>query len=145
MSDKYSGAFIPGMGGDGDEPSPPSRASSYTGAYDWRKVRDEQKKQLASWMNGREPREWWETYDNWENEYGFVEQKFFCMEFPGTSHYFVVAWERAPEIGRLYVWCFGCKGDQCGASKWIRNAYVVAIKADKPKLFGHAKETDLPF
>ena len=139
---KYSGAYIPNADDDGsnDEPSSSPR---YAGAYDWQKARAEEKRRLAAWMNGVEPRGWWETYENWQGKYGETTQRFFCMEFPTTSHYFVVAWERAPEFGRLYTWCLGCKHDACGACKWIRATYLLEVKGKR--LIGHADENDLPF
>lgn len=131
MAGKYSGAFIPSAG-DGDEP-PPAPKRSLQEKYghdtetnrDWRSRRAEDKERLKEWMNGREPNEWWEYWPN-----ATPTQQFLCMEFPTTVHYFVVAWEQAPEYGKLYTWCFGCKIDDCGACKWIRNAYASALREE---------------
>jgi len=135
MSDKYSGVWVPGMDG-GDESEADSSPPSRSGAYQpWMKERDENKVRLAAWMNGREPRQWWEEYASGE--------RFFCMEFPTTVHYLVAAWEKRPEYGRLYVWCFGCKNDICGACTWIRKAYVTEIQS--VRRIGRTQPDDLPF
>ena len=142
MAGKYSGAFIPGAG-DGDEPPPAPKRSlqeKYGGdqTNDWRSRRAEDKARLKEWMNGREPNEWWEYWPN-----ATPPQQFLCMEFPETVHYFVVAWEQRPEYGKLYTWCFGCKLDDCGACKWIRNAYASTIREEF--LIAKAESDTLPF
>jgi hypothetical protein len=124
MAGKYSGAYVPGAGVD-DEPPVPKRTlqEKYGGNAEWRQQRGEDKARLRAWMNGREPVEWWEYYPN-----ATPPQQYLCMEFPTTVHYFVVAFERAPEYGKLYTWCFGCKCDDCGACAWARQAYALALR-----------------
>lgn len=150
-SGKYSGAFIPGAG-DGDElPPAPTRKLSLQEKYggenaDWQSRRNEDKARLKIWMNGREPVGWWEHYENAQ-----PKQSYYCMEFPTTVHYFVVAWERSNyrplglfgEMGKLYVWCFGCKDSRCGACEWIRNAYIAETRQAFRR--GDAREDALPF
>jgi hypothetical protein len=139
MTGRYSGAWTPDMGGDDDASSPPKR--SLQEKYgDWQEERAKDKARLEIWMNGREPRQWFEEYSNKD----FArEGKFFCVEFPTTNHYFVVAWERAHEWGTLYVWCFGCKRTDCGACRWTRSAYKEARKEEFKD--GNATTDDLPF
>lgn len=132
------------MGGEDDEPSPP-KPSLVEKYRDWKDERAEQRAHVAAWMNGREPVQWWETFDSWRNdEYGMtVAQRVFCMEFPTTVHYLVVAYENYPEIGRLYTWCFGCKDHSCGACIWARKAYILEVKRVVRQ--GDARDDDLPF
>lgn len=145
MTGKYSGPFIPGAGDDDESAPAPKRLTiqeKYGNASDiqrdWRSRRAEDKARLREWMNGREPNEWWEYYPNAE-----PPQQYLCMEFPTTVHYFVVAWEQAPEYGKLYTWCFGCKCCDCGACSWIRVQYARALREEMRE--GRAKETELPF
>lgn len=139
-SGKYTGAFVPGAGG--DEPPAPKRsiAEKYGNAqeFDARSRRLEDKARVREWMNGREPVEWWEYYPN-----ATPPQQYLCMEFPTTVHYFVVAFERAPEYGKLYTWCFGCKCDDCGACHWARSAYAAALREEFKRV--DARPDDLPF
>lgn len=126
--------------GNGDEESPLPKRSLHEKYGNWKEEKALDKARLAVWMNGREPRQWWEEYENKE----FARDgKFFCMEFPTTVHYFVVVWEPAHEWGPLFVWCMGCKNSLCGACKWARNEYRAATKREF-----HSTETttkDLPF
>lgn len=141
MAGKYSGAFIPGAGGDDPPPAPKrSLMDKYGNAesFDARSRRAEDKARLKEWMNGREPVEWWEYYPN-----ATPPQQFLCMEFPETVHWFVVAWEKAPEYGKLYTWCLGCRRDDCGACAWIRKAYALALR--ESFRMGKAREDQLPF
>lgn len=157
---KYSGIWTPDRG-DGEPehgaPSPSPSSSRYSGVYtgggeDWQTERERNRVRLAAWMKGNEPRQWFEEYGSKESG---SFSRFFCMEFPKTVHYFVVAWEPWPEFGRLFVWCFGCKDAYCGACKWARAAYLADLKEgarlrgsdpDAVRLrHGFANENDLPF
>lgn len=139
MAGKYSGAFVPGAGDD-ESPAPKRSIQEKYGnasGFDARSRRAEERARIREWMNGLEPNVWWERYEN-----GIVQQ-FLCMEFPTTVHYFVVAWEKAPEYGKLYTWCFGCKVDHCGACEWARAEYASALREEFKRV--NARVDDLPF
>lgn len=137
-SGRYSGAYVPGAGG--DEPPAPKRSlqEKYGNGGDWQSRRRETRERAREWMNGREPLQWWEYYPN-----ATPPQQFLCMQFPTTVHYFVVAWERAPEFGKLYTWCFGCKCDDCGACNWARAEYGAALREEMQT--ARARADALPF
>ena len=148
MAGKYSGPYIPGGGGD-DSPPPSPRKPSLTEKYGagstWQQERAENQERLAIWMKGRAP------IEHWEHCSGPPPQSFYCLEFPGTDHYFVVAWERfnhvplglEGEMGVVYAWCFGCDCSDCGACTWARKAYAHAVRRRLRE--GRAFEGTLPF
>lgn len=142
MAGKYSGPFIPGAGGDDLPPAPkPSLREKYGEGGSWQIERALNKQRLAIWMNGREPEKGWEHFppcERWPYPLTVL-----WMEFPETVHYFVIAYEKRPEYGRLYTWCFGCKCDDCGACSWIRNEYVATLR--EQKRIGRVAADDVPF
>lgn len=140
-------AFIPGVSDAEDSASLTPSPSIYEKYKNWNEAqaRREEKERIAAWMEGIEPRESWEHYN------GPPAQSFFCVEFPGTVHYFVVAWERGKsiphkfdgEIGGLRVWCLACNNDDCGACVWTRKAYTKAVGYDARVI--STGSGDLPF
>src|SRR3954462_9987642 len=93
-------AFIPGADDSEEESSAPSSRSVYERYKNWSEAdqRREERARVAAWMTGIEPREWWEV---WE----YSNTRVFCMEFPGSVHYFVAAFEKVDEMGKLFAWC----------------------------------------
>src|SRR4051812_22383671 len=136
--------WTPDMG-DGAEPEqgkplPPNRF--YSEQFNDFRQRQENRARLASWMNGREPVEVWENLGLPQHSMtGKDDVIILYTRFPTTNHdvFCMASWV---ELGRLVVWCFGCKRSDCGAARWAEQRYRKEWKFRR-SLFD--VKDDLPF